>query len=58
MVSLNKIVQAKRKISAFVYKTPFAFSPRLSEICGAKVWLKEELIPEYLLVAYIPKLQY
>ena len=42
MVSLNKIVQAKRKISAFVYKTPFAFSPRLSEICGAKVWLKEE----------------
>ena len=42
MVSLNKIVQAKRKISAFVYKTPFAFSPKLSEICGAKVWLKEE----------------
>lgn len=42
MVNLNKIIQAKRTISGFIDKTPFAFSSNLSEISGAKVWLKEE----------------
>lgn len=42
MVLLNKIIQAKRMISGFVDKTPFAFSPKLSILSGAKVFLKEE----------------
>lgn len=42
MVLLNKIIQAKRTISGFVDKTPFAFSPKLSIASGAKVFLKEE----------------
>ncbi|MGG7073426.1 threonine ammonia-lyase [Campylobacter sp. 9BO] len=42
MVSLNKIVQAKRMISGFVYKTPFAFSSKLSVLSGAEIWLKQE----------------
>ncbi|MBP3224704.1 MAG: threonine ammonia-lyase [Campylobacter sp.] len=42
MVDLNKIVQAKRTIAAFVHKTPFAFAPKLSEIYGAQIYLKNE----------------
>ncbi|WP_169941574.1 threonine ammonia-lyase [Campylobacter sp. RM15925] len=42
MISLNKIIQAKRAISGFVYKTPFAFSPKLSLLSGAQIYLKKE----------------
>ncbi|MCR4942695.1 MAG: threonine ammonia-lyase [Campylobacter sp.] len=42
MVSLNKIVQAKRTISNFVYKTPMAFSSKLSALTDAEVYLKQE----------------
>ncbi|MBE2985301.1 threonine ammonia-lyase [Campylobacter sp. RM9344] len=42
MVSLNKIIQAKITIGHFVNKTPFAFSQRLSDVSGAKIYLKEE----------------
>lgn len=42
MVLLNKIIQAKRTISGFVDKTPFAFSSKLSTLSGAKIYLKEE----------------
>lgn len=42
MINLNKIIQAKRTISDFVYRTPFAFAPKLSQLSGAKVYLKEE----------------
>ena len=42
MVDLNKIIQAKRTINDFVYKTPFALAPKLSRIYGAEVYLKSE----------------
>ncbi|KEA46368.1 threonine ammonia-lyase [Campylobacter mucosalis] len=42
MVLLNKIIQAKRTISGFVDRTPFAFSSKLSTLSGAKIYLKEE----------------
>ena len=42
MISLNKIIQAKRTISGFVYKTPFAYSAKLSLASGALIYLKEE----------------
>lgn len=42
MISLNKIIQAKRTISGFVDKTPFAYSTRLSQMSGASVYLKKE----------------
>ena len=42
MISLNKIIQAKRTISGFVYKTPFAYSAKLSLVSGALIYLKEE----------------
>lgn len=42
MLDLNKIIQAKRTISGFVEKTPFAKAPRLSQIYGAEVYLKKE----------------
>ena len=42
MIDLNKIVQAKRTIVSFVHKTPFAFAPKLSEIYGAQIYLKNE----------------
>jgi threonine ammonia-lyase len=42
MINLNKIIQAKRTISKFIDKTPFAFSQTLSDLSGAKIWLKEE----------------
>lgn len=42
MINLNKIIQAKRTISGFIDKTPFAFCSKLSEITDVSVWLKEE----------------
>lgn len=42
MIELNKIYQAKQKISDFVLKTPFTHSHFLSEICGGAVFLKNE----------------
>ena len=42
MISLNKIIQAKRTISGFVDKTPFAYSARLSQMSGADIYLKKE----------------
>ena len=42
MVDLNKIIQAKRTINDFVYKTPFALAPKLSKLYGAEVYLKSE----------------
>ncbi|AQW85417.1 threonine deaminase [Campylobacter pinnipediorum subsp. caledonicus] len=42
MVLLNKIIQAKRMIAGFVDKTPFAYSPKLSALCNANIFLKEE----------------
>lgn len=42
MVDLNKIIQAKRTINDFVYRTPFALAPKLSKLYGAEVYLKSE----------------
>ncbi len=42
MISLNKIVQAKRNIVEFVTATPFGFAPKMSKITGAQVFLKKE----------------
>ena len=42
MISLNKIIQAKRNIDGFVAKTPFGFAPRLSKIADAQIYLKKE----------------
>ncbi|WP_086282479.1 threonine ammonia-lyase [Campylobacter devanensis] len=42
MISLNKIIQAKRNIDGFVAKTPFGFAPKLSKIAGANIYLKKE----------------
>lgn len=42
MVSLNKIIQAKRTVDGFISKTPFALAPRLSKISGADIYLKKE----------------
>ncbi|MBQ7270477.1 MAG: threonine ammonia-lyase [Campylobacter sp.] len=42
MVDLNKIVQAKRTISGFVNKTPFALSPKMSKAYEAEIYLKNE----------------
>ncbi|WP_289242566.1 threonine ammonia-lyase [uncultured Campylobacter sp.] len=42
MISLNKIIQAKRNIDGFVAKTPFGFAPKLSKISGADIYLKKE----------------
>ncbi|CAD7287169.1 threonine ammonia-lyase [Campylobacter suis] len=42
MVSLNKIIQAKITTGHFINKTPLAFSQRLSDMSGAKIYLKEE----------------
>lgn len=42
MINLNKIIQAKRTISDFVTRTPFAFAPKISSDHNAKVYLKEE----------------
>jgi len=42
MIKLSEIVQAKRKISKVVNKTPFAYAPNLSDEVGANVYLKKE----------------
>lgn len=42
MISLNKVIQAKRNIDGFVAKTPFGFAPKLSKIAGADIYLKKE----------------
>ena len=42
MVDLNKIVQAKRTISGFVNKTPFALSQKMSKTYEAEIYLKNE----------------
>lgn len=42
MIKLSEIVQAKRKISKVVNKTPFAHAPNLSDEVGATVYLKKE----------------
>ncbi|MFW5619606.1 MAG: threonine ammonia-lyase, partial [Campylobacter hyointestinalis] len=42
MVSLNKIIQAKRTVDGFISKTPFSVAPRLSKITGAEIYLKKE----------------
>lgn len=42
MIKLSEIVQAKRKISKVVNKTPFAYAPILSDEVDAKVYLKKE----------------
>lgn len=42
MIELNKIYQAKQKISDFALKTPLSHSHFLSDICNAKIYLKNE----------------
>lgn len=42
MISLNKIIQAKRNIDGFVAKTPFGFAPKLSKMVNANIYLKKE----------------
>lgn len=42
MIQLSEIVQAKRKISNIVNKTPFVFAPILSEESNTNVYLKKE----------------
>jgi len=42
MIALSEIVQAKRRISKVINKTPFAYAPLLSESVGTKVYLKKE----------------
>ncbi len=42
MIQLSEIVQAKRRVSKVVNKTPFAHAPILSEEVGADVYLKKE----------------
>lgn len=42
MIKLSEIVQAKRKISKVVNKTPFAYAPNLSDEVDATVYLKKE----------------
>lgn len=42
MIALSDVVQAKRRVSAIINKTTFAFAPALSEEVGAQVFLKKE----------------
>ncbi len=42
MIQLSEIVQAKRKISNVVNKTPFVYAPLLSENVKSNVYLKKE----------------
>lgn len=42
MVELNKIYEAKERISGVVTKTPFAYAPFLSEKSGCEVYLKKD----------------
>lgn len=42
MIALSTIVQAKRRISPIINKTPFAHAPILSETVDADIFLKKE----------------
>lgn len=42
MIQLSEIVQAKRKISKIVNKTPFGYAPNLSAEVNSNVYLKKE----------------
>lgn len=42
MIALSEIVQAKRRVSAVVNKTPFAHAPLLSQEVGGNIFLKKE----------------
>ena len=42
MLNLEKIYEAQKRIKDVVVETPLAFAPYLSEISGAKVFLKKE----------------
>ncbi|MBE0496661.1 MAG: pyridoxal-phosphate dependent enzyme, partial [Campylobacterales bacterium] len=42
MIPLSHIIQAKRRISAIVNKTPFSKAPILSQMVGADIYLKKE----------------
>jgi len=42
MIALSEIVQAKRKISKVVNKTPFVYAPLLSESVQSSIYLKKE----------------
>lgn len=42
MISLNKIVQAKHQVDAFIAHTPCELSKRISQMSGAQVYLKKE----------------
>ena len=42
MISLNKIVQAKHQVDAFIAHTPCELSKRISQMLGAQVYLKKE----------------
>jgi len=42
MIELSEIVQAKRRISKVINKTPFVHAPILSDKVGANIYLKKE----------------
>ncbi|TLD80669.1 threonine ammonia-lyase [Helicobacter sp. MIT 11-5569] len=42
MIPLSKIMDAKARLEGIVQHTKLAFAPKLSQICGAKVYVKQE----------------
>ena len=42
MIQLSNIVQAKRRVSKVVNKTPFVYAPLLSKEVKANIYLKKE----------------
>jgi len=42
MIPLSKIMDAKARLEGIVQNTKLAFAPKLSQICGAKVYVKQE----------------
>ncbi|WP_297811726.1 threonine ammonia-lyase [uncultured Helicobacter sp.] len=42
MIPLAKIMDAKARLEGIVQHTKLAFAPKLSQICGAKVYVKQE----------------
>ena len=42
MIPLSKIMDAKARLEGIVQNTKLAFAPKLSQICGAKVYVKLE----------------
>lgn len=42
MVDLQKIYEAKERISGVVVNTPFSYAPHLSQLSGSEVYLKKE----------------